>query len=210
MRELSGICADKADSKACWAVFIVFALLEFCSLVNWIILWRHRLILWRTESWRERSHASFTSNWISSFSFKRVSNRNGFFFFYGGAPKYVTNGRWSEPSNLRYSHLLWGNNSDQEQWPKALSNRDLMKWEYLVPLQEKGFHECLISHRPFCDTKLLKTRKEPSQRKGPPCFSELSRMSLKSPVRSQAEVLWAPSDEIFSQNTERFSTCGAP
>ena len=60
------------------------------------------------------------------------------------------------------------------------------------------------------ETKFRKGINEPSHLSGPPSFSVLSKMSLKSPVRAQASSLPWPIIEISSYKSALLSCCGVP
>ena len=62
----------------------------------------------------------------------------------------------------------------------------------LLPLHDKNSPECLISNRSLLDKKVRNAQKVPSALSGPPEFSLLSVISLKSPVRNHGS-----SDAVF-------------
>ena len=67
----------------------------------------------------------------------------------------------------------------------ALSSRQRIRCECLLPLQERKLPVNFRSKRSFCDIKDLNTQNVPSALTRPPHFSLLSTISLKSPVRNQ-------------------------
>lgn len=158
-----------------------------------------------TDSIGSFFHCSVTNCRILGLSLRRLSKRKRPFFRFLEISKWTTMGRWSEPSNQRYSLRPAGNRSNHEQFAMALSNLDWMKWVYMVPLHDKWYPECLRSQSPICAKKLLNDRKEPSQQAGPPTFSELSRRSLKSPVISHESSLSCPISISYCQKAGRFT-----
>lgn len=124
--------------------------------------------------------------------------------------KVVINGLWSDPSKQRYWDLPKGKLSNHVPLPRLRSNLEWMKCVWRWPLHENEFPECGISHSPFWDTKLRNGMKEPAGLTGPPFFSVLSSMSLKSLVRNHASSLWAPSWVTLFQTAPRNTFYGAP
>ena len=90
-----------------------------------------------------------------------------------------SSGLWSEPSYGRYWRLHDGYSSVQSLLLIALSNRQWTRWVPLLPLHDRKFPECFKSKRSFVDKNV------PSALSGPPAFSLLSTISLKSPVKNQ-------------------------
>lgn len=103
-----------------------------------------------------------------------------------------------------------GKRSDHWLFAIALSRRQCTRCVCLWPLQERKFPVCCMSNRSKAERRLLKAPKEFSVLTGPPSFSELSTISLKSPVRNQGESFELASDDNWFQTSCSFGISGAP
>lgn len=198
-----------ASSSRAFSKLICILLLIWWVRFHLEIALLHADILLSTES-PFSSQALAMSFLTSSFLQSFLSYRNSPFFFLGSGSRKAMIGLWTEPPKFRYEHLPEGNNSAHKLFYMALSNLQWTVWVWRTPLHERKFLECRRSYRSHWDMKILKSMKVPSALAGPPSFSELSMMSLKSPVRNQGPVLFREISVIRCSISLRRACSGAP
>lgn len=188
-----------ASSNFTQSSSIFFLLLFWVFLCHEMIALQHALILLSTEAFSSSFQASKSICFTSSLSFNLLSYQNIPFCFFLTGSKEVTIGLLSEPSKTKIltSWTVSLNPISIFHCP-IVSTPDKMSVSLTPP--RKKLPENLRSYKSHFDMNDLKSVKDPSGLSGPPFFSELSIISLKSPLNSHGSLLsvvWALIDSTL-------------